>query len=99
MPIFRFECEAGHGVDVFEHARDDLGCRTFICATCHHTMVPVLSVGRGLTYFSEKTPRLIRNLGDKPMTIRSHGEHVRAMKAAGVEWHPPKRGMPGCWGG
>ena len=99
MPLFAVKCpECGNGTNVFEHTRDDFGCRTVLC-DCGSTVAPVLSVGRGLTYFSEKRPRVIWNLGPEPVVIRSHAEHRRKMKEAGVEWAPPKRGMPGCWGG
>ena len=99
MPLFAILCSScGSETSIFEHTTADFGCRTILC-DCGSTMAPVLSVGRGLTYFSEKRPRVIRNLSDKPVVIRSHGEHREAMKKAGVEWAVPKRGMPGCWGG
>ena len=98
MPLFAFRCLCGNEAEQFEHTRDDLGCRTIVCP-CGSTMGPVLSLGLGLMYFSEKNPRVIHNLGHEPVVIRSHEEHRRKMKEAGVEWAPPKRGMPGCWGG
>jgi hypothetical protein len=98
VPIYEFRCPAGHALDVFEHHRDDLGCRTILC-DCGSTMGPIMTFGRGLTYFSSKTPRVIWNLGPNPITITSDAQHRAEMKKAGVEWHPPRRGMPGCWGG
>ena len=97
MPLFAFRCICGNEAEQFEHTRDDFGCRTVLC-DCGSTVGPTLSLGRGLTYFSEKKPRVIRNLGHKPITITSHEQHKAEMRKAGVEWAPPKRGMPGCWG-
>lgn len=107
MPLYNFACGNGHIVEHFVHVASDLGCQTHLCPNCVNDsetgagtpMFPIFSFGRGLTYFSEKSPRTIWNLGPEPVTIRSPEEHKAAMKKAGVEWHPPKRGMPGCWGG
>jgi len=99
MPLLSIQCaDCGSQTSIFEHSRDDFGCRTILC-DCGSTMGPTLSVGRGLTYFSEKRPQVIHNLGHEPVVIRSHEEHKRKMKEAGVEWAVPKCGMPGCWGG
>jgi len=99
MPLYALKCqECGLIHEAYEHTAADFGCRTILC-DCGSTMGPTLSVGRGLTYFSEKAPRVIHNLGHEPVVIRSHEEHRRKMKEAGVEWAPPRRGMPGCWGG
>lgn len=82
--IYQFECIEGHQRDVFEHARENLGCETIICKTCGHTMAPVPSYGRGLLYFEEGRGRWIHNLGEKPVYITSKKQHIAAMKAAGV---------------
>lgn len=98
--LFAMTCLNGHQTEVYEHHRDDFGCRTVICDICGHSLAPVLSVGRGLTWFEEARGRWIWNLAGedgKPVYITSHEQHKRMMKERGVEWHPQKRGMPGCW--
>ena len=97
MPLYAFACEQGHTQDIFCHTREDFGCRTVLCERCHSSMAPVLSMGRGLTWFEEGRARVIHNLGHEPVTITSHEQHKRIMKERGLEWAPPKRGMPGCW--
>ena len=98
MPLYRHrcpECEAER--DVFEHHPDDLGCRTILCERCPSTMGPILSVGRGLTYFEEGRGHWITNLGHEPVYITSHEQHKREMKKAGVTW-ATARGKTGTGG-
>ena len=82
--LYEYECLNGHRRERFEHHPDDKGCETIICDECGHTMGPVPSYGRGLLYFEEGRARTIWNLGPEPVTIRSHKEHLEAMKKAGV---------------
>ena len=59
---------------------------------CGHPLIAQPSWGTPLLYFRENRARYIENLG---ATIRSHGEHVRVMKARGVEpatdWHTSQK--------
>lgn len=96
MPINEFRCINGHTRDVFVHHYKDKGSKTIICH-CGHTMGSVFSVGSGLTWASEKKPRTIYNLGEKPVTVRTHAEHREAMRRAGVSEAGAKRGMKGSW--
>jgi len=82
--IYEFTCIEGHGRDVFEHHRDDLGADTVICDVCGNSMGPLPSYGRGLLFFEEGRGRWIHNLGDKPVYITSTKQHEREMKRAGV---------------
>jgi hypothetical protein len=67
-----------------------------VCAQCGHPMWAVPAWPMPLLYFSEKRPRYIENLGAE---IRSHGQHVRVMKACGVEpatdWHVSRKWSDG----
>ncbi len=97
MPLYAFRCsECGAETDRYAHVPDDLGTETRLC-DCLSTMAPIISMGRGLTYFEEGRPRVIENMGHEPVTVRSHEEHKAAMKAAGVEWTTAGRGRPGQW--
>jgi hypothetical protein len=84
MPLFMCEDLHGHVTEVFAHHPLDL--RTVICEVCQSTMARVLSMGRGLTYFSEKSGQWIYNLGDQPVYITSHEQHRAEMRKAGVDW-------------
>ena len=97
MPMYAFECLNGHKRDAFAHNVLERACRTVIC-DCGEGMAPVMSLGRGLTFFAEKGGgRLIHNLGPEPILITSTAQHERLMKEQGVTWAPPRRGMPGQW--
>jgi len=96
MPLYSLECTQGCTREEFCHVPEDKGCRTHVCEH-GEVMTYVLSVGAGLTYFEEGRARTIENLGHEPVVIRSHEEHKRAMKAAGVEWATRGRGEKGCW--
>lgn len=95
--IYEYRCLNGHCEDHFHHAPEDKGCPTYICQQCRNTMGPVVSYGRGLTYFEEGRGQWIHNMGHDPVYIRSHSEHQRIMKERGLEWVTPKRGEKGCW--
>ena len=97
MPLYAYACLADHTAEAFEHHRDDRGCRTMLCAVCGQSMGPILSVGRGLTWFEEGRARTLWNLGPDPVVVTGHEQHKRLMRERGLEWVPPKRGMPGCW--
>ena len=100
MPLYAFRCaECGTEADRYVPLLADLGAETRLCETlgCSSTMAPIISMGRGLTYFEEGRPRTLWNLGHEPVTVRSHEEHKAAMKAAGVDWTTAGRGRPGQW--
>jgi hypothetical protein len=98
MPLFAHRCLSGHTRDVYAHNLLERACRTIVCEACHQTMSPILSLGQALTYFGEKGGgRWIHNLGPEPIRVTSTKQHEDLMKAAGVTWAPPRRGMPGQW--
>lgn len=86
MPLYAFRCgECGRAGEQFCHTAADQGAAAMLCG-CGSTMAPVLSMGRGLTYFEENRPRTLWNLGPEPVTVRSHEEHKRVMRERNVEW-------------
>lgn len=85
MPLYEYACLQGHRREAYVHVAAERGVETLVC-WCGHTLGPVLSVGRGLTYFEEGRGRWIHNLGDQPVYITSHEQHRAEMKKAGVEW-------------
>lgn len=97
MPLYAFACPSCETVaDRHVHAAEDLGAETRLC-DCGSSMAPIVSLGRGLTWFEEGKPRVLWNLGPEPVTVRSHGEHQRLMRERGLEWTTPGRGRPGQW--
>lgn len=109
MPMYLYKDEAGHEQEQFAMVSDDKGCVTVFCKHCRSTMAPVLAFGQGLCYFEEGRAQRIynletiqrdaqgRNLGVKPVYVRSHGEHRRLMKQAGVDFANRGVGYPGQW--
>lgn len=97
MPLYQVQCLNHHTRTVFYHTARDKGCRLHVCPECGHTQGFTLSVGHGLTYFSEKQAPVITNLGHEPVTVTSPAQHERLMKERGLAWMPQRRGMPGCW--
>lgn len=97
MPMFEFRCLNGHSRDAYAHNVLERACHAVICEQCRNDMAPVLSLGRGLTWFEEGRARVITNMGHEPVTITSHEQHKKEMKRRGLDWAPPRRGMPGCW--
>ena len=103
MPVYDFICENGHRDEFFVHVASDLGCKTNICLKCKSDnraeipMFPIISYGKGLLWFSEKSPRILWNLGPAPVTVRSHEEHKRLMREAGVVEAGSRRGERGTW--
>jgi len=100
MPLFDMRCEQGHTREMFAHTLEQVRERGVEegCPRCLETLYPQLSLGRGLTYFSQKGGgRVIHNLGPQPVTITSTKQHERIMKEQGVAWAPSRRGMKGCW--
>lgn len=98
MPLFEMRCLNGHSREVYAHNVLERACRAVICAECHQDMSPVLSMGHGLTYFAEGGKgKWLHNLGDKPVYVTSTRQHEDLMRANGVTWAPPRRGMPGQW--
>lgn len=70
-----------------------------VCPQCGHrlTVNPRTSLGRGLTYFSEKSPQVIHNLGHDPVTITSEAQRQRIMKERGLTEAGRPYGRKGCW--
>jgi hypothetical protein len=98
MPLFAMRCLNQHQREVYAHNLLERACRTVLCEVCQQTMSPIISLGRGLTYFGEKGGgRWIHNLGPDPVRVTSAKQHEDLMRAAGVTWAPPRRGMKGCW--
>ena len=97
MPLYAFRCsECGCEADRYVHVPADLGTETRLCE-CLSTMAPIMSMGRGLTYFEEGRARVLHNLGPEPVTVRSHEEHKKLMKERGLEWATLGRGRKGSW--
>lgn len=98
MPMFTMRCLHGHSRDIYAHNVLERACRSVICEQCHSDMSPVFSPGTPLTYFGEGgAGKWIHNLGHEPVFVTSHKHHQDLMRKAGVEWAPPRRGMPGQW--
>lgn len=98
MPLYDFICSEGHTRERFFHKAEDATDAAPVCAPpCGKPMVKALSMGRGLTYFEEGRARTLYNLGDQPITVRSHEEHKRAMRDAKVDWATAGIGRKGCW--
>jgi len=85
MPLIALRCLNDHQTEQYVHAPDDKGTETRLCQ-CGETLAPILSLGSGLTYFEEGRARVIWNLGPEPITIRSHEQHKKEMRKAGVDW-------------
>jgi hypothetical protein len=96
MPLYKLECSEGCEREEFCHVADDKGCQTYICPH-GEVMTYTLSVGAGLTYFEEGRARVIENLFDQPVTVRSHREHQALMRKAKVDWATAGTGRKGCW--
>jgi hypothetical protein len=99
MPLQTYSCLNGHTTEKYLAVWQERGVRAVICAECHSDMSPIISLGRGLTYFEEGRARVIHNLGPEPVTITSHEQHKRILKERKLDWAPARRGMPGSWGG
>lgn len=97
MPTYTYRCEAGHEKDEFVVHADNKGCQTHLCRLCRSTMAPVITFGQGLCYFEEGRARLIWNLGPEPVLVKSHEEHKRRMRLAGVDFANRGVGYPGQW--
>lgn len=97
MPTYTFRCEAGHERDEFVVHADNKGCQTQICRRCQSTMAPVITFGQGLCYFEEGRGRLIWNLGDQPVYVKSAEQHKRLMRINKVDFANRGVGYPGQW--
>lgn len=97
MPIFNAVCtscfQAKERYLHHEYEREKLPT----CSDCAGILSFTTSFGIGLTYFEEGRARLIHNLADEPVWVRSHWEHKQLMKKHGVAEAPARRGEPGCW--
>jgi hypothetical protein len=60
-------------------------------------MAPVITYGQGLLYFEEGRGRMIWNLGDQPVQVKSHEEHKRLMRINKVDFANRGTGYPGQW--
>ena len=92
MPLVEGRCANGHTQTLYWPTWDRRYTALSRWCPCGHPLVPQPSYGVPLLYFRENRPQRIENLGGA--VIRSHGEHVRVMKARGVEpateWHSRK---------
>lgn len=95
-PLYDYECDDGHRDERFFHQADQAE-PIFPCRLCGRPASKQLSMGHGLCYFEEGRERLIWNLGDQPVRIRSHEEHKRKMREAKVDFAHRGRGYPGQW--
>lgn len=98
MPMYEVSCINGHTRGVYIPDCENRHVPYHICHVCQHTQSPVIARPGSYTYFSEKTPRVLHNLGHEPVTITSHWQHQQELKKRGLGWATPKRGMPGSWG-
>jgi hypothetical protein len=84
--IYALRCpDCGTPGEIFCHVPADLGAETRLCA-CGGTLNPALSVGRGLTCFEEGRPFVAHYMDDQPVTITSHRQFERELKARGLTW-------------
>lgn len=97
MPLYDKQCLAGHTTTIYAHTPIERYCRTVLCAQCGQTMTTVLSVGQGLTYFSEKRPQVLTNMGHEPVVITSPQQHREEMRKRGLAQPGVGAGMPGVW--
>lgn len=97
MPCYDVQCINGHRRMVYYHHHEDRRLQPEICPDCGHTQGYIISRPGSYRYFSEKSPRLLENLGHEPVEVKSHWEHQQEMKKRGLGWATPKRGMPGSW--
>jgi len=96
MPLLALQCLNHHQSEQYIHTLQDKGCRTLLCE-CGETFAPVLSVGTGLCWLEEGRPMTMYNMGDQPVTVRSHAEHREQMKKHQVALAGTKVGQKGCW--
>ena len=96
MPLFTFKCLNGHIKHLFCHSYKDKGCETALCH-CGHTMGPIIDLPNPLLWAEEGRARVIHNMGDKPVVVKSHAEHKRIMKERGLEFAGKRRGERGSW--
>lgn len=97
MPCYDVQCINGHKRMVYYPSADQRRCITEICPECNNSQSIVIAKPGSSRYFSEKSPRIIENMGHEPVEVRSHWEHQKLMKERGLGWITPKRGMPGSW--
>lgn len=97
MPLYDIQCLNGHRTTAYYTDYRDRRTHTHICSECSNSMSHVIQKPSRFTYFSEKSPRIIENMGHEPVVVKSHAEHQRLMKERGLGWITPKRGMPGSW--
>ena len=97
MPCYDVQCLNGHVRMVYHRHWQDRGLEPHLCPECSNTQAFIIAPPGRYRYFSEKSPRMIENLGHEPVEVRSHAEHQRLMKDRGLGWITPKRGMPGSW--
>lgn len=98
MPIYDYECDlpaCSEKMEMFSLIRDrHIGP---LCQVCKSTTHLIISRSNPLTNFRENKGQWIENMGHEPVYITSHEQHKREMKARGLEFATPKRGMPGSW--
>ena len=102
--IYEFECLNGHKKELLYQSSDDRGCETVVCK-CGHTMAPVVSAPRMISYFRENSARVIDNLNtldehgnEVPCPpLRSNKDYERQKKKAGVTEAGSRMGEKGVW--
>ena len=82
---------------VYYHHHEERRLKPEICPECGHTQCFVVDKPGSYRYFSEKSPRVLTNLGHEPVEIRSHAQHQAELKKRGLGWITPKRGEKGSW--
>jgi len=97
MPCYDVKCLNDHVRMVYYKSPDDRRLTPEICPECGNTQGFILCRPGSYRYFSEKSPRVLTNLGHEPVEVRSHAEHQRLLKERGLGWVAPRRGMPGSW--
>ena len=97
MPCYDVKCINDHVRMVYHHHPDDRHLKPHLCPECNNTQAFIISRPGSYRYFSEKSPRLLTNLGHEPVEIRSHAQHAAELKKRGLAWATPRRGMPGSW--
>lgn len=96
MPIYEYECRDCQAI--IEEWRSIAERRTAPACRCGGETRLILSSSSPALFFQEGGGgRMIENLGEQPIAIRSPAEHRAAMKKAGVREGGARIGERGCW--
>lgn len=98
MPLYIFRCELGHELEAYVRSYAEVRTMWSQCPQCLRKMTykPTCG-GRGMLWAEEGRPRVIENLGEKPIVVTSRKAHQEAMKRAGVLEGGSRRGEKGSW--